>query len=127
MHYTIGVDVGGTKTAYGLFDGDHVLLDRLEHPTLRQGSNEEIVQPIIDGVNHLTDKNGIRRTDLYGVGLAFPSFIDFDSGKILITSNITALKNFYARAHFEKHLKTRIVLDNDSHVAALAEHRLGAG
>ena len=31
--YRIGIDAGGTKVAYGLFDADGQLLDRMQHPS----------------------------------------------------------------------------------------------
>ena len=33
MQYRIGIDAGGTKVAYGLFDADHALVDRFQHAT----------------------------------------------------------------------------------------------
>lgn len=127
MKYTIGVDCGGTKVAYGLFNTKHELIERREHQTKTTGTPEEILQPIVDTIKDLANNNNISTANLKGVGLAFPSFIDFEKGYIHKTSNIKPLKDFYARDFFEDHLQTRIVLDNDSHVAALAEHRLGAG
>lgn len=32
-NYRIGVDAGGTKVAYGLFDENGMLIDRMQHPS----------------------------------------------------------------------------------------------
>ncbi|MGB4610237.1 MAG: ROK family protein [Saccharofermentanales bacterium] len=127
MKYSIGVDCGGTKVAYGLFNNQHELIDRREHKTKITGTPEEILQPIVDTIISLTNDHNLKTSDLHGVGIAFPSFIDFDKGYIHKTTNIVPLKNFYARDYFEKQLQTKVAIDNDSHVLALAEHRFGAG
>lgn len=127
MKYAIGVDVGGTKTAYGLFDPDHKLVARFQQPTVTCGSCEDICEAVARGIFVLLEQQQLTLGDLAGIGLAFPSFIDFKTGRIQCTSNICNLKDFAARDFFEKRLGVRIVLDNDCHVAAIAEHRFGAG
>jgi glucokinase len=58
-----------------------------------------------------------------------PSFVNFDEGLILKTVNLTKIKDFPAREYLARKLggNVRVVLDNDSHTGALAEHRRGAG
>ncbi len=125
--YVIGVDMGGTKTAYGLFDEDHQVVARFEQPTLITGTCKEIAQAVLDGLYPLLQTRGLGLADLAGVGLAFPSYIDYERGHILCTTNVCNLKDFAARTFFEEQLGVRVVLDNDCNAAALAEHRLGAG
>jgi len=125
--FCVGVDVGGTKTAFGLFSAEHRLLARLERPTRLHGACEEIAEAVVEGIQGLVGRQGLSLSDLIGVGLAFPSYIDYEAGRILCTTNITDLKGFDARAFFQARLGVRIALDNDSHVAAIAEHRFGAG
>jgi len=125
--YCVGVDVGGTKTAYGLFDSNHKIITRYEQPTVTSGSCEDICDAVTQGIYKLITNNDLLLSDLMGVGLAFPSYINFDSGRILCTSNICTLKNFDARDYFEEKLGVRVALDNDTHAASIAEHRFGAG
>ncbi len=125
--FCVGVDVGGTKTACGLFSAEHQLLARLERPTRLHGTCEEIAEAVVEGIQGLVGQQGLSLADLDGVGLAFPSYIDYETGRILCTTNITDLKGFDARAFFQARLGVRIALDNDSHAAAIAEHRFGAG
>ncbi|MEI8199654.1 MAG: ROK family protein [Eubacteriales bacterium] len=125
--YYVGVDVGGTKTAFGLFDENHEIITRYEQPTITDGSCEDICQAVADGIFKLTGSSGLSISDIAGVGLAFPSFINFETGRIICTSNICNLKEFDARDFFSAKLGVRVALDNDSHAAAIAEHRFGAG
>jgi glucokinase len=125
--YTVGVDVGGTKTAYGLFGPDQSLVARTEMPTRLCGTPEQIADAVLDGIRAIVARHGLALADLEGVGLAFPSYIDYEAGRILCTTNITDLCGFDARDYFQAKLGVRVALDNDCHVAAMAEHRLGAG
>ena len=125
--YTIGVDVGGTKTAYGLFAPNHGLVGTFEQPTRITGTCLQIAEAIADGLRAFLAQRGLTPSDLSGIGLALPSYIDFDSGYILCTTNITPLRDFNARAFFTERFHVPVYLDNDANVAALAEHRLGAG
>lgn len=127
MKYAIGVDVGGTKTAFGLFDAEHQLIARSQQPTVTCGCCEDICVAVVEGINELLEQQKLTLNDLVGVGLAFPSFIDYKTGRIQCTANICNLKDFAARDFFEQRLGIPVALDNDSHVAAIAEHRFGAG
>lgn len=44
-----------------------------------------------------------------------------------MTSAMTNIKDFLLRDYMQKRLNVKVVIDNDSNVAALAEHRHGAG
>ena len=125
--YTVGVDVGGTKTAYGLFAPDHQLVGTFEQPTRNTGSCQQIAEAIADGLRAMLAQQDLAPSELSGIGLALPSYIDFDSGYILCTTNITPLRDFNARAFFAERFHVPVFLDNDANAAALAEHRIGAG
>jgi glucokinase len=57
-----------------------------------------------------------------------PSFILFEEGRIVKTSNLTNIRDFPARAYLMEKLNgVRVIIDNDSHTGAIAEHRHGAG
>lgn len=125
--YYVGVDVGGTKTAYGVFNENHQILSRHLQPTLTKGSCEDICQRVVDGLYQVLKKAELTLAEISGVGLAFPSFINFETGQILCTSNICDLRDFAAKDYFLEKLQIPVVLDNDCNVAAIAEHRFGAG
>lgn len=124
--YVIGIDAGGTKVAYGLFDGDK-MVDRFQHPTDIAADGPTFSDGIVRSVQELLAKNSIGLSELSGVGICMPSFILFDEGYVCMTSAMTEIKNFPMRDYIAERLPVKIVLDNDSNVAALAEHRYGAG
>ena len=56
-----------------------------------------------------------------------PSYILFDEGHVFMTSSMTNIRDFPMRDYLSERLPVLVVFDNDANVAALAEHRHGAG
>jgi glucokinase len=56
-----------------------------------------------------------------------PSFILYDEGYIVKTSNLVKIKDFPARSFLSSKCKIPVILDNDARAAGLAEYRYGAG
>lgn len=125
--FVIGIDAGGTKVAYGLFGPDGNMVDRMQHPTDALADGPAFSDYIVRNVRQLLEKNHIAPDALDGIGICMPSFILFDQGYICMTSAMPGIKDFAMRDYLAERLPVRIVLDNDSNCAALAEHRFGAG
>ncbi|MCL2661833.1 MAG: ROK family protein [Oscillospiraceae bacterium] len=125
--YVIGIDAGGTKVAYGLFDRAGEIVDRMQHPTDAEADGPAFSDQVINNVKSLANKHNLAFDKIEGIGIGMPSFILYDEGRILMTSAMTKIKDFPMRKYLETRLPTRIVLDNDSNAAAIAEHRHGAG
>lgn len=125
--YRLGIDAGGTKVAYGLFDESNTLLDRYQHPTPIEADGPAFSDLLIKGVNTLITRNSLKREEIQGVGICMPSFILYDEGYVLMTSALVNIRDFAMREYLEKRLDLPFILDNDSNAAALAEYRYGAG
>ena len=127
--YTVGIDVGGTKIAYGLFDGQGMIVEKYRRPSNANLSAAEFFDEILVDIGELLERRGVSLAELRGVGIGLPSFVEYEKGYILKTSALTNLHDFYARDYLERGLggNVEVRLDNDAHVAALAEHRKGAG
>jgi glucokinase len=126
--YVMGIDVGGTKIACGLFDGKKNLVARSRGPSDPALPPEAFFDGIIRELRALLEGQGLGPEDLRGIGLGMPSFILFEQGYIVKTSNLVNIRDFPARAYLaERFPGLPIVLDNDARVAALAENRFGAG
>lgn len=122
--YVIGVDVGGTKTAYGVFDGAGQIVARRRCRSDDSLSPEAFFDGVAANVRELMEEAGIAPGNLRGVGIGMPSFILFEEGRIVKTTNLTKIRDFPARAYLmEKLGGARVLLDNDSHTGALAEFR----
>ena len=125
--YRIGVDVGGTKVAYGLFDENNCLIDRYQHSTPIDADGPALSDLLIESVRGILDRNALRKEEVQGAGICMPSYILYDEGYVYMTSSIVNVRDFAMKDYLVKRLDLPVVLDNDSNAAALAEHRYGAG
>jgi glucokinase len=126
--FTIGIDVGGTKTAYGVFDPRRNIIRSLSHPSNAECSPEEFFDQIAVNIKDLTAACNVKKEALLGIGLGMPSFILYEEGYIIKTSNLVRIKEFPARSYLSQKLgDIPVILDNDSRAAAIAEYRYGAG
>ncbi len=125
--YILGIDAGGTKVAYGLFDLEGTLLDRFQHPTDIEADGPVFCDKMIAAIGDFLKAHQVSLEEVKGIGVCMPSYIYFETGHIQRTSAMVNIKDFGMRDYLEERLGVRVVLDNDSNVAALAEHRRGAG
>lgn len=127
--YAIGIDVGGTKIAYGVYDSERKLVMKSRGRSDPKLSPEAFFDGIGEEIRRLAGELGCAVQDLRGVGVGMPSFVNFEDGYILKTTNLTKIKDFPARDYLKRELGADfpIILDNDSHTGALAEYRYGAG
>ncbi len=125
--YIFGIDAGGTKVAYGLFDRQGQLLDRYQHPTDIHADGPAFSDKVSATVKEILEKHGASLEEVYGIGICMPSYIRFETGHIHLTSAMVNICDFAMRDYLEERLGVKVVLDNDGNVAALAEYRRGAG
>jgi len=127
--FALGIDVGGTKTAYGLYDSERNLVTKRRRPSDKNHTPEQFFDEMIRNINEMLRAQGLTADSLRGIGIGMPSYIHFEKGYIVKTSNLTNIKDFAARDYMLSKLgrNVRVVLDNDGHIGALAEHKYGAG
>jgi glucokinase len=125
----IGIDVGGTKTAYGLYDSERKLITKRRRPSTKEHTPEQFFDEIVRNINELLQAHHLTFHSLRGIGIGMPSYVSFEEGYIVKTTNLTNIKDFAAREYMLAKLgrSVPVVLDNDGHTGALAEHAYGAG
>ena len=123
--YIFGIDAGGTKVAYGLFEGE--LLKKYQHSTDIEADGPAFSEEIIAMIHKILEERQASLREVEGIGICMPSYIRFESGYIHMTSAMVNIKDFAMRDYLEERLGVQVVLDNDSNAAALAEYRRGAG
>ncbi len=118
----IGMDVGGTKMAAGLVDGDGIILRRLRAPT-PASDPEQIVRTIASLIDGLRQHAPAPPT---GVGIAIPGQFDHRSGTFVRIANL-ALQGYPFRQRLEAVTDLPIAIENDTNAAALGEWFSGSG
>lgn len=129
MKYYLGIDVGGTKIAYGLFDENHVMVDRSKENSNDQLSGEVFFGQIAQRISAYRKQVESLNGTLEGVGIGLPGFVDFEHGRVSKVSSLPKLHNFPVVDFLKSRIgeDIPIVADNDCHCGALAEYRHGAG
>ena len=125
--YRIGVDVGGTKLAYGLFDEHFSLVATAREPSAAELPADDMLRLMHGHMQELLCGMGLGMKDLAGIGMALPGHIYFSRGVIITASNLPNWSNYPAKEKLHALTGASVVLDNDANVAALAEYKLGAG
>jgi glucokinase len=115
----IGVDVGGTKTLAAVIDRTGRIERTVRHPTILT-SQEALLDALAAAVREL------RTADVQAVGFGVPARVDQRTGGALGAVNIP-LTDARFRDEMQDRLGLPVSVDNDASMAALAEHRLGAG
>ncbi len=125
--YSIGIDVGGTKIAYGVYDSNYQKVGKFVAKTNPQLEPEEMIDEMCSHIKTLLAQSSIQVSEIKGVGAAFPSHIDFEKGLVITTSSLPKWDNVPAKEMLSKKLGVPVEIDNDANAAAIAEHRFGAG
>ena len=118
---TIGIDVGGTKIAAAVVDGDGNVIARRQVPT-ESDEPSAIVSAMLKVAREM--KAAAPAAAAAGVGAA--GLVDVARGVILGAPNL-AYRNVAVRDTLQERLGLPVVVDNDANVAALAEALHGAG
>lgn len=127
LQFTIGVDVGGTKIAYGLFDADKNIIARHKIDTPLDLSADDLLALIARIALDLPATVGLDVANLAAIGLGFPSMIDVRTGYIILTPSIPQLRDVEAKSILQAYFEVPVTIGNDAHCGALAEHAYGAG
>ncbi|GGN00958.1 glucokinase [Thermus composti] len=117
----VGLDLGGTKIAAGVFDGER-LLSKVVLPTPKEGGRA-VVEALAEAAKRAEAEAGV---EAQAIGLGTPGPLDFRQGVIRFTPNIPGLEDFPIQRLLEEATGKPVYLENDANAAALAEHHLGA-
>jgi len=120
--YVIGVDVGATKLAGGVVDQDLQVHQRIQRTTGGLDASE-LLSTVHDAIEELIN---LAPVEIGAVGFGIPALIDRRSGTLILAVNLP-LANTRFTALMAERLDLPVFVDNDGNVAALAEHRAGAG
>jgi glucokinase len=116
----IGVDIGGTKIAAIVAQGNRILA-YTKAPTPQTGlaDLEECVEDLV--------LPWLKQHGSMPIGVCTPGLLDPVTGTILYASNIKALTNVDLASHLTQRLGVSVYVENDANAAAYAEYHYGAG
>jgi len=133
MSLRAGVDIGGTKIAVGLLDGQCRLLASASQATPPGGEISAVLQVVLDVLDQLLSGAGLGLADLAAVGVGFPGDFDPLDGRVKTAVNVPGFIGHPPAALLQRAVEERfgvsrpVVIDNDAAAAAVAEALCGAG
>jgi glucokinase len=121
--WVIAVDLGGTQIRVALCDARGNILNRTAQPADAVEGVEAVFARIVASIRATaSDWSNVR-----GIGLGAPGTTDPWRGIIFEAPNLPGLMDFPMKARLEKELGVPASVGNDANLAALGEHRFGAG
>ena len=122
MRSFMGIEIGGTKLQLAVGDENARILDRRRFAVDASKGAVGIRAQIIAGFKELS-----RGAKPSAIGVGFGGPVDWRSGKICRSHQIEGWSQFDLRHWLEQETGSRVFVDNDANVAALAEAEFGAG
>lgn len=133
MKYSIGIDIGGTKSAVLLGDPkrndnpEKFILHKEVFETRKTGGPAEVVQKMKDLIHEMMDKWGLAGKDIYGIGISCGGPLDSRRGLIMNPPNLPGWDNVPIKQMLEEEFGVPVALENDANACAVAEWKYGAG
>lgn len=126
LSYVIGVDMGGTNTAFGVVDARGNILYRGEISTGDYVTGEEYVEALGTAINTVVEQNGLTG-QIKGIGMGVPDG-NMNDGTIVRAANIPWAKHIVFPLTQQLTGKTGLPckLTNDANAAALGEMIYGS-
>ena len=124
---TLGIDIGGTKSLYALFDERFEIVAEEKLPTHpEKGGVKAFTRGMRGAVGTLLKvarRQGLR---VRAVGVGCAGDIDMREGVVRSAPNVAFLKDYPFRARLEKLTGARVFVGNDVQAGLYGEFRLGA-
>ena len=124
----IGIDLGGTTFAVGVFDRAGRKLAGGEYDTPRASADPQVVLRALDAaVQAVRDDVGVAPEALRAIGIGIPGPVDPATGTVLMCPNLHVLDEVPVGPELGKLAGVPCHIGNDAYCATLAELRYGAG
>lgn len=118
---TLAIDIGGTKLALALFEGERISM-RLTRPTDREGGRERMLEQMEPIIRAWKNDIGVDRC---GVGFGGP--VDYARQRVALSTHAPGWQDFPLVDWLHDLLGVRVVMDNDANAGAMGEAAYGAG
>ncbi|WP_423129408.1 ROK family protein [Gaoshiqia sp. Z1-71] len=117
----VGIDIGGTKISIGMIANGEIV-DSIKLNTPAEGTQEEVVQHIIEGIESLPCFD-----EAIGIGVGAPGLIDEEKGIIFSVNNIPSWKEVHLKESLSNHFNMPVYITNDANCFAIGVKMYGEG
>jgi glucokinase len=123
MRATIGIDIGGTKILFALFDEKFRIVKEIKAKTPPE---KEFDGVLFEAARKLSRKAEKESMTLLGVGVGCSGTVDRAKGTVRESLNIPFLKGYPLVKKLSKATGAAVFLGNDAQLGLYGEHQLGA-
>ena len=123
----IGIDIGGTKSLFALFDEKFALLEEIRHPThSEKGRGRAFRMMFRKSVKQLLAHAARRKLAVDAIGVGCAGLIAHEKATVRVSPNVEFLKDFSFRTALKPVTKARVFVANDVQAGLYGELQLGA-
>ncbi|CAM4321732.1 glucokinase [Paenibacillus endophyticus] len=126
MGIAIGIDIGGTKIAFGFVDEQGEVLAKGSLKTDLTVSPSEMLGRVADALKQLAEQQQLSLEGIKGIGVGAPGPLNTQKGELTCPPNLKSWWGFPVVEELKKHLPFPIKMENDATAATLAEKWIGA-
>lgn len=124
---SIGIDIGGTKSLFALFDEKFALVEEIKERTHPDKGGGPVFRKMFrDSVKKLLRAADKRGLEIRAIGVGCAGLIDSEQGVVRASPNVAFLKNFSFRDTLRTVSKAKVFVTNDVQAGLWGEHQLGA-
>jgi len=124
----LGVDLGGSKIGAIVADAWANIIARDNRDTCAEQGYEEVMGRIIQSIKQVMASPQVTSSaDIVGIGIGAAGACEAASGVVTSSPNLPGWVDIPLRDIIQREFGLPTYLDNDAAVAALGEHRFGAG
>lgn len=133
MKYSIGIDIGGTKSAVLLGNPQRsgkqgeFILQKETFETKKAGGPWETIHKMTDIIHGIMEERQLSPEDIIGIGISCGGPLDSKKGVIMSPPNLPGWDNIPIKQILEDELGLPVALENDANACAVAEWKYGAG
>jgi glucokinase len=122
----LGVDIGATKIAVGIVDGDGKILTQARKLMVANGTADAALQAVISAIDALAGTEQIQTEQIQKIGICAPGPLDPRTGVVINPPNLPCWRNFPLAEKISQKYHLCVKVDNDANAAALAETLWGS-
>jgi glucokinase len=127
--FSIGIEIGGTKTQVGIGSAETGLLPEglVRRTVNREQGASGILRDLVSMVEELLCSKDISISEICKIGIGFGGPLDSARGVILKSFQIDGWTDFPLQEWAEAQWHRPVFVENDASTAALAEYKFGQG
>ena len=122
----IGVDIGGTQVKIGIIDEKGTVRKASAYDVAFDGYTTPIIDTVVTKLTYFMKENGVKDSDLLGMGISATGQIDVNAGKVIgAAGHIKNWEGCCIKDHIKRIYSGPVTVMNDANCAALAEQWIG--